>query len=418
MIPHPGILFRRRRSQYTRRSRPTRAMRRDSHPATPSWSPQTKLVVAIGLAVGTIYALYLARGAFGLVAIAGLIAFLLAPAIRFLHERLGWPRPVALLVVYLVAVVAAVLVGLLVTAATVSSLQQMDLPGMAADVRNWLLEVTTEFRTITIFGVTVDLSGVMDRLRSLLTTPPGDGAGGPPIIGLDPDQIGALLSQLVGGAYSVLAMVLGLFMSLIVTLLVAIYFNADSRRIHDGALSLVPAAYRDDALRVAARIKGIWTGYLYGQLVNSIITGFMVFVVLAAIGLPGAFLMGLIMALLNMIPTFGPIFAAVPGILAALVSGSSRLDMSNLGFAALVTIIYVVVVQLQANLIAPRVMGSAVQLRPVTIIVGLIVGVGVAGLLGALLAVPVIATVKTVALYLYDRVIDADPFQRDGLADC
>ncbi len=383
------------------------------------WSPQTKLAVAAVLAVGTVYALYLARGAMGLVAVAGLIAFLLAPAIRFGHERLLLPRTASLLVVYLLALIAATAIGVLVAAATVKSLQQMDLPGMATDVREWLLRLSQEWRSVTILGVTIDLSAVMDALHDTLTSPGGGGnPAGPPTIGLDPERIGALLTGLIGSAYSVLATVIGLFMSFIVTLLVAIYFNADSKRIYEGTLSMVPEGYRTEAMRLAKRTKTIWTGYLYGQLLNSIITGFMVFVVLAAIGLPGAFLMGLIMALLNMIPTFGPIFAAVPGILAALVSGSTRLDMSNLGFTLLVTIIYVVVVQLQANLIAPRVMGSAVQLRPVTIIVGLIVGVGVAGLLGALLAVPVIATIKTYALYLYDRVIDRDPFLRDGLADC
>ncbi len=384
-----------------------------------SWSPQTKLAVAAALAAGSVYALYLARGAMGLVAVAGLIAFLLAPAIRFGHDRLHLPRTVSLLVVYLLALVAATAIGVLVAAATVKSLQQMDLPGMAADIREWLLRLSQEWRSVTIVGVTIDLSAVMDALHDMLTSPGGGGnPAGPPTIGLDPERIGELLTGLIGSAYSVLASVIGLFMSFIVTVLVAIYFNADSRRIYEGTLSMVPEGYRSEAMRLAKRTKAIWTGYLYGQLLNSIITGFMVFVVLTVIGLPGAFLMGLIMALLNMIPTFGPIFAAVPGILAALVSGSTRLDMSNLGFTLLVTIIYVVVVQLQANLIAPRVMGSAVQLRPVTIIVGLIVGVGVAGLLGALLAVPVIATIKTYALYLYDRVIDRDPFLRDGLADC
>jgi len=373
--------------------------------------------MGVGLAIGAVYVLYIARGALGLVAVAGLISFLLAPAIRFVHRRLHLPRWLALLLVYLLALVAAVAIGTLIVAATAQSVQAMDLPGMAQSVREWLLQLTDQWRSVVILGVTVDLSGAMDALRSLLTTTGGGGGVGPPSIGIDPDTVVRLLTGLVGSAYVIVALVIGWVMSILITILVAIYLNADSGRFHDGLFSLVPHGYEADARRMARRTKQIWTGYLYGQLVNSIITGFMVFVVLAFVGLRGAFLMGLIMGLLNMIPTFGPILAAVPGILAALVGGSTRFEMSNLAFALLVTIIYIVVVQLQANLIAPRVMGSAVQLRPVTIIVGLIVGFGAAGLLGSLLAAPFIATTKTYALYLYDRVIDRDPFARNGFND-
>jgi predicted PurR-regulated permease PerM len=126
--------------------------------------------------------------------------------------------------------------------------------------------------------------------------------------------------------------------------------------------------------------------------------------------MPGAFVMGVVMAILNMVPTFGPILAAIPGVLAALVNGTTRFEMSNLAFAVLVVMIYLVVVQLQANLIAPRVMGTAVRLPAAVIMLGLIAGFSVGGLLGSLLAVPVIATLRDIFIYLYAKLIDRDPF--------
>lgn len=387
-----------------------------SEPCSPSppWSASTKLAVGAGLGLALIAGVWVARSALGLVAVAGLLAFLLAPAIRWTQQRLRVPRGLAILLVYLVAIVAMAVVGLIVVAATVSSIRQMDLPGMAQSVSEWLMRISEEYRVVTILGFSVDLSGIMDPLREFLTGGvSGDGGGGG--FGVAPDQAIEVVLQLIGGAYFVVALVVGTVMSAVITLLVALYLNADSGRFATAAMSMVPETYLDDARRLAGRTKAIWSGYLYGQLVNSLITGFLVFVVLALIGLPGAFLMGLIMALLNMIPTFGPIIAAVPGILSALVGGSLRLEMSNVAFALLVTAIYVVVVQLQANVIAPKVMGTAVQVRPVTVIVALIVGVGVAGLLGALLAVPVVATAKTYFLYLYDKLLDRDPFERGYL---
>jgi predicted PurR-regulated permease PerM len=205
--------------------------------------------------------------------------------------------------------------------------------------------------------------------------------------------------------------VTALITSAIVTVLVAMYLNADSRRMHDGMVRNIPPGYERDGLMMMEAQKRVWRGYLYGQLVNSLITGFLVFVVLWAVGLPGAFLMGAIMVVLNMIPTFGPILAAIPGVLAALISGSTRWpELENFWFALIVAGIYVVVVQLQANIIAPRVMGTAVRLRPAVVLLGLLVGFQVGGLLGSLLAVPIIASIRDVGVYIWAKLIDRDPF--------
>jgi predicted PurR-regulated permease PerM len=193
--------------------------------------------------------------------------------------------------------------------------------------------------------------------------------------------------------------------------MIAIYLNADSGNLYNWIHRTIPNGYQHDAAYLADRTGKVWRGYIYGQLVNSLITGFFVFVVLAAVGLPGAFLMGVIMMIFNMVPTFGPIIAAFPGVIAALVAGSTRFeDMPNWVFALIVAGIYVVVVQAQANIIAPKVMGMAVRLSPVVIMVSLIVGFNVGGLVGSLLAVPVVATAKVYIGYLYAKLLDREPF--------
>ena len=253
------------------------------------------------------------------------------------------------------------------------------------------------------------LEPIEDWLRGESGLPTAD-EGDP--IRLSGDQFGTALGGIIGGLTSVAAAIAAVFTSALVTALIAIYLNMDSRRFHESLFRVVPPGYEGDAERMAGRIKNVWTGYMYGQLINSLITALMVWAILALVGLPGAFVMALLMLVLNMIPTIGPILAAVPGVLAALIQGSDRLDVSNLVFALIVTGIYLVVVQVQANLIAPRVMGSAVNLRPAVIMIGLIVGLQVGGLLGSLLAVPVIATGREVVRYLYLKLIDRDPWER------
>jgi predicted PurR-regulated permease PerM len=98
-------------------------------------------------------------------------------------------------------------------------------------------------------------------------------------------------------------------------------------------------------------------------------------------------------------------------VFAALLSGSTRWpDLENYWFALIVVGIYLIVVQAQANIIAPKVMGTAVRLRPAIVLIGLMIGFQVGGLLGSLLAVPVIASIRDVGVYVWRKLIDVDPW--------
>jgi predicted PurR-regulated permease PerM len=269
----------------------------------------------------------------------------------------------------------------------------------------WLLQNADENGHVVVFGLVIDISAFVDSLQSSIR--PGEGIGA----SVDAEQILEYLGAGFSGVRTVLGIVTALITSAIITTLVAMYLNADSDRLHVATLANFPSGYERDGHMMMAKQKSVWRGYLYGQLVNSLITGFFVFIVLWAVGLPGAFLMGMIMVVLNMIPTFGPILAAIPGVLAALLSGSTRWpELENYWFALIVVVIYLLVVQLQANIIAPRVMGTAVNLRPAIVLIGLMVGFQVGGLLGSLLAVPVIASIRDVGVYIWRKLIDSDPW--------
>ncbi len=374
------------------------------YPLSPHWGENAKLlVVALGFLLA-IVGVYLVRNVLAVAALAGLIAFLVAPIIRLGHDRFHIPRGVSLLLAYVVVFVGTVGFGLLVANEIVASIKELDPVGLINDARLWILGEVDENDRLVFFGLTVDMTGVMDALVRSVES--GDSA-----IVVDIDRILDILGSSLSSVRTVAGIVAAIITSAIVTALVAMYLNADSSRFHDGLVEHLPAGYERDGLMLMIKQKRVWRGYLYGQLVNSLITGFFVFVVLWFVGLPGAFLMGAIMVVLNMIPTFGPILAAIPGVLAALISGSTRWpDLENWWFALIVAGIYLLVVQLQANVIAPKVMGSAVQLRPAIVLVGLMVGFQVGGLLGSLLAVPVIASIRDVGVYVWAKLLDKDPF--------
>ena len=120
--------------------------------------------------------------------------------------------------------------------------------------------------------------------------------------------------------------------------------------------------------------------------------------------------MGLVGALLTLLPNVGPILSAVPAVLVALLQGSSVLPVSNGIFTLIVIGFYFISQVIQNNIVVPRLMGQAVDVHPVVIMAGVIVGAGVGGLLGALMAVPIIATGRILAQYAYNKILDYPPF--------
>lgn len=379
------------------------------------WAGSTKIVVGVGLVIAALAGLYLARNALSMVALAGLVAFLVAPLIRTLHKSLRFPKAAALLVSYVLVLLIVLLFGALVVSGVVNSVSEIDPPAAAEELRSTAVDLLGNVRTFSIGGYEVDLSEAVDPLREQLESNEAldsaaeDEESGRIVLGRG--QVETLAGGLASSVRTVGGFVAAALASALVTFLVALYLNADSHKFAAGIRAQVPAGYEYDAQRLIDRLGQIWRGYLYGQLINSLATGLLVWLVLWAVGLPGAFVFGLLMAVLNMIPTFGPIIAAVPGVLAALTLGSQRFDWSNVTFALLIIAIYVVVVQVQANFMAPFITGKAVKMSPATILIGLLVGFQVGGLVGSLLVVPVLATLKEAGRYLMAKLLDKDPFE-------
>ena len=114
--------------------------------------------------------------------------------------------------------------------------------------------------------------------------------------------------------------------------------------------------------------------------------------------------------MLEIIPSLGPILATVPAVIVALLQGSTYLPVSHLTFALIVIGFYILVQMFENNLIVPKVLGAAVDLHPLLVMTGVLVGASVAGILGALLAAPVLATIKEIVSYSFNKLMGQNPF--------
>lgn len=174
---------------------------------------------------------------------------------------------------------------------------------------------------------------------------------------------------------------------------------------HLGALTmtLVPAPWRRTVRDLTGIADGVLGNYLRGQLVLMAVVGVAVLLGALLLGMTVsptlgnyALLLGVIAGITEAIPMVGPIAGSIPGVLLALVDGPAALIWT--------IVLYVAVQQLENNLLVPKIVGDALDLKPAVIIIALAVGTELFGIPGAILAGPVVVLGREWTRYLYRRI--------------
>jgi predicted PurR-regulated permease PerM len=197
---------------------------------------------------------------------------------------------------------------------------------------------------------------------------------------------------------------------LIFILVTTFYLLKDTEQIIEGLENLAPPGHREDFVRLREQITEVWNAFLRGQLLLGLAMVAITTSVCMSVGLPYAVVMGLIAGMMESVPNLGPVIALIPAVLVALFEGSSFLPLSNFWFAMLVFVLYLVIQQVENNLLVPRIMGSSLNLHPLMVLIAVIFGGSLAGILGMPLAAPVLATLRVLSRYIFRRLYDRDPF--------
>jgi predicted PurR-regulated permease PerM len=371
-----------------------------AHPSPP-WSRTTKAIIASFSVVLVAIVLYRFRGLIQPLVLAAIIAFLLNPGINWAMRRLRLSRGWAVALVFVVVLLAAGAIlgvgGFVVYDQTAQLVD--DLPRLVTRVSDWVRDNLGVF-TLRLGPYSFDLN-------------------------LSPSQLdpGTLVRQAFdyfrpavanGGslAAQVATATVGVVSTFFVMIMVSIYLAKDSPRIW-GAISDVAHApgYRADADRLIREFVRIWDRYLRGQVLLALAMFAIVSVVLWAMGVRYAFGLGLLSGLLEFLPILGPLIAGVAAVLVALFQDGNNLGLeSQVWFAVTVAAVMFALQQLEAAVLVPRFVGDALDLHPVIVIVVVLMGASLAGILGAVLAAPVAATVKLLAGYGWRKMFDQPPF--------
>jgi predicted PurR-regulated permease PerM len=179
----------------------------------------------------------------------------------------------------------------------------------------------------------------------------------------------------------------------------AFYLLVDLPRLKRGSMALIPPPRREEITTLMDRIGQAVGGFFRGQLLVALFVGVASSIGLWAIGLPFWLLVGMVAGVFNLVPLVGPFIGGGLAVIIALIDGQPLKAL----WAAIVLLI---VQQIDNHLISPNVMGRTVQLHPVVVMLGLLVGASFAGLFGMLVIVPLIAVAKIVFLFMWSKYVD------------
>ncbi|MBI4497680.1 MAG: AI-2E family transporter [Chloroflexi bacterium] len=312
-----------------------------------SWWPAMLLGAgALALGLGILAAAWLLARPLMLLFLAIVIAEALAPLVAWLDRWL--PRTVAVLLPYLVVLLALGAGGWMVVPPLVSQVQEItaDVPALLDidQAQNWIAR--------------------WDQLTGGRLTE-------------------TVLSQLSRVANAIVLLPLVIFSSLleIVTVLfLSMYWLMVAPSLLRFILSLFPTGQRAWAAAVLDEMGQTMGGYVRGAVIDGLIIGVLAYLGFSLIGVNFALVLAIIAGIFEIVPVVGPILATVPAVAVALLHSWTQ--------ALMVLAFWVALQQLESNIITPYVMGTQTHISPLLVLFALFAGLSAAGILGALVAIP------------------------------
>ena len=298
------------------------------------------------------------------------LGILLAESIRPIANKLQtWriPRGVAVMIVYLLLALALTGVGLLIVPPLVVQVRGFD------ELTPILIE-RVEAELPRLYETSVELGFDDDQLRDLGT------------------NLTTSMTQLIGTLAAVPFQVLGFLFGVVSVLVIGFFWMSATERLNRSVIALLPPKRAAAARSLAAELSQRAGGWVRGQVILMVFIGTVTFVGLFALGLPYPVALATWASLMEIIPIIGPFLGAIPAILVALTISP---------WLALATaILYVIIQQLENNILVPKVMERAVGLHPILVMVGVLAGGVLYGILGIVIAVPLVAAMQVLVMRL------------------
>jgi predicted PurR-regulated permease PerM len=353
------------------------------------WNPTFRYMVGVLAFASFVAFLIYARQAVRILVVAAFIAYLINPAVTFLIEKARMSRALAVNLVYFSALILLVGIPVTMTPIFFDEAQLV--------IRN-LLDLTSQLSAALMQPIEFagyefyfeQLGQSLAQLQTSVLTPLPEGL----LRLVESTSVGALWALVI---------------------LVSVHLLLSHwPKMRDWTFGLVPPAYQDELRELYRRIRQVWMAYLRGQIVLMVIVGVVFTIAWTIIGIPGALALGVIAGFFTLVPDVGPFLAAALAVGVALLEGSSWIPLSNIWVAGIVTITYLILINMKGLLLRPYVMGRSVHMNEGVVFVAILTATILEGIMGALLVVPLLATVALIAEYIRRRALGLPAFDESG----
>jgi predicted PurR-regulated permease PerM len=319
--------------------------------------------------------------------VAALLAYAVVPVIDLLHRVM--PRALAIVLVYVVAIA---MFGVLAFLGLKTFIPQLD-------------SLAHSIATFVAPGSNGQDSPLVQLLKSVGFTQSQIDA----TVKQLQSQLSAVASNITKGMMSVIGGLINAGFNILITVVVSIYLLVDGYRFGSWLINSSPLSQRGWISTVLEILQRVVGGYIRGQFIMSAIMGVLQGVGMAIIGVPFALFIGVLAAIMEFIPIIGTIVVGFVAVIIALTQSWTL---------ALITLFYTIVLDcLEGYVLSPRILGRAVQIRPVVTLLAMIAGSQVFGIWGAIFGAPTAGLIQALvgAYWQYYQKTHAQEFQLEKI---
>ncbi len=361
---------------------------------SPKWSTTLKLVMAISLVAVLFGLLIKFQSLLPQLFLIIMVAYLVNPIADRVVRNTRIPWKFSVTVVYLLIVV---IVFIVLTFSGVTILQQIqNLVTVVSDSVEKLPALLKQAATkpLQIGPFSYDLTGIdTDAINRQIMN------SAQPLL----SATGSVLTTLASGAVN--------FMGWTLFVLLGSYFiliqNDD---LWQGIFNINLPGYEDDLKRMGNSLSKIWNSFLRGQMIVMAISGLVYAIVLGGLGVSYAIAIAIFAGLARFVPYVGPLILWIILALTSYFQDYKLADMEPWSYALLVVAIAFLIDAIMDNIVMPRILASSLEVHPAVIMVAAILGLDLLGILGVILAAPLVASVQFFLRYIFRKMFDMDPW--------
>ncbi|MBI5950140.1 MAG: AI-2E family transporter [Chloroflexi bacterium] len=352
------------------------------------WSLPSRYITGSIIFIAIIAMLIYAREAVKMLVISAFAAYLISPVVTLLTQNTKLSRRAAVNIVYFSALIVLVGVPASLTPIFFDEIKLVasDLLDLSNQIGDWLIQ-PKQFG-----GMVFHFEQVGESFRHLQES----------ILTPLPEEALALLETTSINVLWFLVILVSVHL-----------FMSEWPRMRDWLTSFAPQEYRWEIRELYKRLRNVWMAYLRGQIVLMLVVGTVFTIAWAIIGIPGSLVLGVIAGLFTLVPDVGPFLAVALAFGVALLEGSSWIPLSNFWVAGIVAVTYLVLINLKNFFLRPIIMGRSLRMNEALIFIAIMIATILEGIMGALLVVPVMASVAVIMEYLRRRVLGLSPFAED-----